>query len=74
MTIRVINGKPHGYYSHLGLVPVRGRSPRGVHALNSIVALAIFTPHQTTTAPGLELEVEPDNPQPERGRPIGFRP
>ena len=74
MTIRVINGRPHAYYSHLGLVPVRGKRPRDVQALDGVVALAILTPHQTTTVPGLEVKPDVAPPAPETRRPIGFRP
>lgn len=72
MTIRVIDGTPHVYLAGVGLVPVRGASPRDAQALDNIVAFAVLTGHDTTTAPG--LEVVPDIPEVEERRPIGFRP
>jgi hypothetical protein len=56
----------------VGLVPVRGASPRDAEALDQIVAFALLMGHDTTTAPG--LEVIPDIPEVEGKRPIGFRP
>ena len=72
MTIRVIEGTPHVYLKGVGVVAVRGKSPRDAEALDHIVAFAVFTGHNTTTAPG--LEVVPDIPEVEEKRPIGFRP
>jgi hypothetical protein len=72
MTIKVIAGTPHAYYSGVGLVPVRGASPRDAEALDKIVAVAALTGRDTMTASG--LEVVPDIPEVEETRPIGFRP
>jgi len=52
MTIQVIAGTPHAYWNGVGFVPVRGASLRDAQALDHIVAFALVTGHNTTTAPG----------------------
>jgi hypothetical protein len=74
MTITVIEGKPHAYYTGVGPIPVRGRRPQDAETLDSLCAFALHTGRTTTTVPGLEVvpEVAPDIR--EEPRPIGFQP
>ncbi len=54
MTIRVIDGTPHVYLEGVGLVPVRGASPRDAQALDQVIAFALLTGHDRTTVAGLD--------------------
>ncbi len=72
MTIRVIDGKPHVYLERVGLVPVRGASPRAAQALDNLVAFALMTWHDTTTVPGPTTYPTPPTAPPPEG--FGFRP
>lgn len=69
VTVQVINGTPCAYMVGLGLVPIRGATPRAAHDLEVVTAIAQLAGQATMTVP--DLEVEPDIEIEEKRR-IGF--